>query len=134
MSDVMSSTATKSPKPVRRAVGAVLIPVERFEAWYARASATPGLNDIERRVLDAIREWHRRLYVEEFAGSLSYRRMAQRLDTDSVNVRWAVDRLVELGLIGVVRGAGARANHYLPALPKRVVTAMTAAAADVPPF
>jgi hypothetical protein len=33
MSDAMSSTTTK-PKPVRRAVGAVLIPVERFEAWY----------------------------------------------------------------------------------------------------
>jgi hypothetical protein len=47
-----------------------------------------------------------------------------------------VDRLVELGLIGVVRGAGARANHYLPALPRCVAAALSAAAAvdDALPF
>lgn len=52
--------------------------------------------------------------------TLSYNRLGHRLDTDPVNVRWAVDRLVELGLVGVERGSGARANEYLPALPKRL--------------
>jgi len=96
----MNSTAAK-PKPIRRAVGAVLIPAERLDEWYTRASATPGLNDVERKVLDAIREWHRELYVEQFEGSLSHVRMARRLDVDPVHVRWAVDHLVELGLVAV---------------------------------
>jgi hypothetical protein len=91
------------------------------------------LTDLDRKVLAAICAWYRRLYVEEFAGSLSYQRIAQRLDTDAVNVRWAVDRLVGLGLIAVKLGAGGRANTYLPALPRRVAASMSSAvAADVP--
>jgi hypothetical protein len=47
----MSSTAAKSPKPMRRAVGAVLIPVERLDEWYAQPFAVPGLNVVELGVL-----------------------------------------------------------------------------------
>jgi hypothetical protein len=65
--------------------------------------------------------------------SLSYQRIAQRLDTDALNVRWAVDRLVGLALIAVKPGAGGHANTYLPALARRVAASMlSAVAADVP--
>jgi hypothetical protein len=39
------TTAAMKPKPVRRAVGSVVLPVERLEEWYALAIATPGLNE-----------------------------------------------------------------------------------------
>jgi hypothetical protein len=103
---------------MRIASGAALIPNSGYEAWHTRASTMPGLNDVGRRVLDAIREWHRRLYVERFEGSLSHVRMARGLDVDPVHVRWAVARLVELGLIAVKPGAGGRANTYMMALPR----------------
>jgi hypothetical protein len=38
--------------------------------------------------------------------------MARHLDVDPVNVRWAVNRLVELGLVAIKPGAGGRANTY----------------------
>jgi predicted transcriptional regulator len=100
------------------------------------AHASICLNDVERKVLDEIREWYRRLYVEKFEGSLSFERIARRLDVDPVQVRWAVERLLELGLVAVKPGAGGRANTYLPCLPRRVAKLMStaAAAADVPPF
>src|SRR5258708_22139883 len=123
----MNSTAAK-PKPIRRAVGAVLVPVERLEEWHTRASAMPGLNDVERKVLDAIRDWYRRLYVEQFEGSLSHVRMARHLDVDPVNVRWAVNRLVEVGLVAVKPRAGGRAHTYLPCLPPRPAPWLSTAA------
>jgi hypothetical protein len=48
----------------------------------------------------------------------------------------AVRHLLELGLLAVQPGGGQRPNHYLPALPKRTIAAMSAAAADddAPPF
>jgi hypothetical protein len=131
----MSTSIIKPQKRMRLASGAVLIPNSGYEAWHTQASAMPGLNDVERRVLDAIRKWYRRLYVERFEGSLSFERMARRLDVDPVQVRWAVNRLVELGLVAVKPGAGGRANTYLPCLPKRIAASMaTAAADDAPPF
>src|SRR6266853_3281839 len=93
----MSSTTTKPPKRMRLAQDAKLIPVTRVQEWHNRAVMTPGLNVIERGVLDAIAEWYRQLAVMHYAGSLSHVRIAQRLDTDSVHVRWAVNRLVALG-------------------------------------
>ena len=129
------TTAAAKPRPIRRAVGAVLIPTARFEAWHGLAIQTPHLTDLDRKVPAAIRDWYRRLYVEEFAGSLSYGRMGRRLDADPVHVRWAVERLLELGLVAVKPGAGGRANTYLLALPRRLVAAMSAAAVeDAPPF
>jgi hypothetical protein len=50
----MGSTVAKSPKRMGIASGAILIPRAGYEAWFARASAAPGLNDVERKVLDAI--------------------------------------------------------------------------------
>jgi hypothetical protein len=91
---------------------------------------TPGLNVIERGVLDAIAEWYRRLQAWNFGGSLSYRRMAESIGADPVPVRWAIDRLVERGLVGVKPGNGARANTYLPALPRRIAASLSAVVAD----
>jgi hypothetical protein len=83
----MGTTTIAEPRRLRIASGAVLIPNSGYEAWHKRASAVPGLNDVERGVMDTIREWYRRLYVERFESSLSFERMARRLDTDAVNVR-----------------------------------------------
>jgi hypothetical protein len=131
------STTTKPPRRMRLASGAVLIPVAQFTVWHDRASVTAGLTDLDRAILAAIAAWYRRLYVEEFEGSLSYQRLARHLDVDAVNVRWAVERLVELGLVAVKPGAGGRANTYLPCLPKRIAASLLTAAADdvpAPPF
>ena len=114
----------------------MLIPAAQRGQWHAQASAVPGLNHVERKVLDAIREWYRRLY-EQFDGSLSHARMARGLDVDPVQVRWVVNRLIELGVVAVKPGAGGRANLYLPALPKRLAASLALAAVeddDAPPF
>jgi hypothetical protein len=127
----MNTGATKL-KPLRRGHGAVLIPVERVDAWYALASATPGMNDVERGVLSAIAEHFRRLHA---GMRLSYDRIAHHLDVDSVQVKWAVYRLVELGLVAVQPGAGPVPNEYLPALPKRLAASLLAVPAEeVPTF
>jgi len=128
-----TSTTTAKPKRMRIASGAVLIPAAQHEQWHAQASAVPGLRDIDRKVLDAIREWYRRLYVEQFDGSLSHVRMARRLDVDPVQVRWAVNRLVALGVVAVKPGAGGRANTYLPALPKRLAASLAGAVGEDAP-
>jgi hypothetical protein len=128
-------TTAKRPRWMRLAQDAKLIPIERIQEWHDRAVMTPGLKDLDQAILSAIAEWYRRLQARDCVGSLSYQRLAQRLDTDAVNVRWAVDRLVELGLLAVKPGAGGRANTYLPALPRRVAASLSAAAADdAPPF
>ena len=136
MIPAMVSAITKPPKPVRRAVGAALIPSAQHEAWYALAIATPGLNDVERGVLVAIRDHYRHLKERGYGMTLSYDRLARRLDVDAVHARWAVSRLVELGLVGVERGSGSQANTYLLCLPRRIAKSMSAAAAedDAPPF
>jgi hypothetical protein len=123
------------PRWMRLAQDAKLIPVERVQEWYGRAILTPGLGEFDRAILAAIAEWYRRLQARDYPGSLSYQRLAERPHTDAVNARWAVNHLVELGLIAVKPGAGGRANTYLPALPRRLVASMSAAAADdAPPF
>jgi hypothetical protein len=121
------------PKPQRRMRidrKAALVPIARFQAWYDQTILTPGLNEIERGVLAAIATWYRQRQERGYAGSLSYDRLGQRLDVDPVNVRWAVEHLVELGLIAVKPGAGGRANTYLPALPRRIAALMLTAAVD----
>jgi hypothetical protein len=95
------------------------------------------LTELDRAILFAIAEWYRRLLARDYPGSLSYQRMAERLDVDHVHVRWAIVRLLEMGLIAVKPGAGGRANTYLPCLPRRLAASLsTAAVADelVPPF
>jgi hypothetical protein len=117
----MSTTTTaKRPRWMRLAQDAKLIPVERVQAWYGRAILTPGLGELDRAILAAVAEWHRRLQARDYPGSLSYQRLAERLHTDAVNARWAVERLTGLGLVAVKPGAGGRANTYLLALPRRV--------------
>src|SRR6267143_1072233 len=105
------NTIAAEPKPVRRAVGAVVIPAAQYERWYALASATAGLNDTERGVLSCIAEHFRQLAERGYGMTLSHDRMARRLDVDPVHVRWAVNHLVELGLLAVQPGGGQRPNE-----------------------
>jgi hypothetical protein len=125
----------KASRPLRRAVGAVVIPADRFERWHTLAIQTECLDAVELGVLAAICD-HFRHFQERGCGmTLSYDRMAYRLDVNHVRVRWAVTHLVELGLVGVERGGNGRANEYRMALPRRVAKSLaTAAAYDVTPF
>jgi hypothetical protein len=54
----------------------------------------------------------------------------------SIDITGAIKHLVELCLVAVRPGAGARRNEYLLCLPRRVVAVMARAAAedDAPPF
>lgn len=132
---MISTTTARRPRWMRLAQDAKLIPVERVQEWHDSAVMTPGLRELDRAILAAIVEWYRRLQARDYPGSLSYQRLAERLHTDAVNARWAVERLVELGLIAVKPGAGGRANHYLPALPRKVMAAMASAGVeDAPPL
>jgi hypothetical protein len=131
----MSSAAAKSPKPIRRAVGAELVPVERFEAWHAQASAVPGLDATELALLSAIAGYHLQLQERGAAVPLSFLRLAEANRTEPIYVSTAVRNLVSLGLIGVLPGRGNCANKYLLALPRKVIASMSAAAdEDLPPF
>src|SRR5258708_3209517 len=128
-------TTAKPPKPLRLNQKAELGPAASFAEWHRCASATAGLSKLELAILDIVAEHYRRLHVDGFAGSLSFMRLADANDTDPKYIQAAVRHLIELGLIAVKPGGGHRANIYLPAIPRRIAAAMSAAAAeDVPPF
>ncbi len=131
----MSSTP-KPPRPMKlNRTKAELVPVGQFQAWYDRAILTPGLSGLELALLSAIAEYHRRLQEKGNAGSLSLLRLAEANRTETQYVSFAVKHLVGLGLIAVLPGRGNCANEYLPALPRKVIASMSAAAAeDAPPF
>jgi hypothetical protein len=132
----MSTTAAKPPRPMKlNRTKAELVPVERFQAWYDRAILTPGLSGLELALLSAIVEYHRQLRDKGYAGPLSLLRLAEANRTEPQYVSFAVRNLISLGLIAVLPGRGNWANEYLPALPRKVIASMSAAAADdVPPF
>jgi hypothetical protein len=127
----MSTIANPQKRP-RIASGAVLVPTTRFQEWHDRAVLMPGLNDVERGVLGAIAESYRQLEQRGYEMVLSRDRLAHRLDVGPVRVRWAIDRLLELGLLAIQSGAGGRANVYLPALPRKIAASMAAADAAAP--
>jgi hypothetical protein len=133
---IVSDETARPMKRMRIASGAAPIPQRRFQAWHDQAVLTPGLTELDRKVLGVIAAWYRRLCVESFAGSLSYERMGNAIGAIPRDVRFAVSHLIKLGLIGVERGAGARANHSLPALPRSVAARLTGAVVDeaAPPF
>jgi hypothetical protein len=110
----------------------VLVPSARLQEWYDRAVLMPGLNDAERGVLGAIAASYRLLAEHGYEMVLSRDRLAHRLDVSPVRVRWAIDRLLELGLLAIQSGAGGRANTYVPCLPRKIAASMAAADAAAP--
>jgi hypothetical protein len=132
------NTGAAKPRPMRlNRPKAELVPVERFARWLELASATPGLSGLELALLSAIAEYHRQLQEKGDAGSLSFLRLAEANRTEPIYVSTAVRNLISLGLIAVKPGRGNWANEYLPALPRKVIASMSAAAADdapAPPF
>ena len=128
------TTTPKPPRPLKlNRPKAELVPVERFQAWHDLASATPGLSGLELALLSAIAGYWRQVHEKGDAGSLSFLRLAEANRTEPIYVSAAVKNLISLGLIAVQPGGGARANTYLPALPRKVIAAMLAAAADDEP-
>jgi hypothetical protein len=53
-----------------------LVPVERLDAWYARAILTPGLSGLDLALLSAIAGYHRQLQERGDSASLSLLRLA----------------------------------------------------------
>jgi hypothetical protein len=79
---VLATNATKPPRPLRRAVGAVVIPADRFERWHTLAIQTECLDAVELGVLAAICDHFRQLQERGCGMTLSYDRMAYRLDVN----------------------------------------------------
>ena len=129
----MSSTTAKPPRPMRMNQKAMLVPVESFARWHEIASATAGLTDLDRQVLEAIAGYYRRLQAEGFASFPSIERMALDCGTRTIDISGAIKNLIGLALIAVRPGSGPRRNVYLPALPKRIAASMLTAAADAVP-
>jgi hypothetical protein len=68
-------------------------------------------------VLGTIADWYRRLYVEAFAGALSYERIANNIGADPRDVRSSVSHLIGLCLVGVERGSGGGRTPICPPCP-----------------
>jgi hypothetical protein len=86
MSDAMTTTTVRPPKPLRMSRKAELIPSAQYAAWHEIASATAGLSDLDRKLLDVI-AWHYcRLQTDGVAGKLSIERIALQL-SDPLAVR-----------------------------------------------
>ena len=115
---------------------AMLIPEAQFAESYRIASATAGLSELDRQILDAIVEYYRQLAQRGYASLPSIEMMAKSAQVRSIDITGAIKHLVELCLVAVRPGSGARRNEYLMCLPRRVVAVMASAAADddVPPF
>jgi hypothetical protein len=132
----MTTATTKPPRPMKlNRTKSELEPALGPQAWYDRAILTPGLSGLELALLSAIAEYHRQLQERGAAVPLSFLRLAEANRTEPQYVSFAVKHLVSLGLIAVKPGRGNWANEYLPALPRKVIAALSAAAAvDAAPF
>jgi hypothetical protein len=155
MTTAMNTTTTAKPRSMKlNRPKAELVPAASFARWLELASATPGLTELDRHVLDVIAGYYRLLdqrgsehepfpRPEKYSG-LNFQQsatfpsigqMARSAQVRSIDITGAIRNLVGLGLLGVKPGSGARRNTYLLALPRRLVAALSAAAAeDVPPF
>jgi hypothetical protein len=131
------TAALAKPHPLRRAVGAVVIPADRYEEWYSLAIATPGLKEQEAGVLRVLYEHYRQLHQRGYGMQLSRDNIAGLVGIETEHVRWATHVLVEKGLIGVVRRGAGRSHAYFMTLPKRLAAALqvnTAGDDDIRPF
>jgi hypothetical protein len=125
----MNNTA-KPPRPMRMNQRAMLIPEAQFAESYRIASATAGLSELDRQILDAIVEYYRQLAQRGYASFPSIEMMAKSAQVRSIDITSAIRNLVGLALLAVKPGSGARRNEYLLCLPKRVAKSMSAAAAE----
>ncbi len=109
---------------------------EQFAAWHTIASATAGLSELDRQILDVIAGYYRRLRAEGFASFPTIEMMAKSSGARSIDISGAIRRLVGLALIAVRPGSGRYANEYLLCLPKRVAASLSSTAADdaLPPL
>jgi hypothetical protein len=135
------ATAAGKPRPLRRAFGAVQVPIGQHDAWHRLAAATAGLSDRELRVLVRLCQHFKELAEKGQASALSYERMAHDLDIEPDHVRGAMYVLVEKGLVGYVKRGAGRSHSYAMRLPKRLAASLAAAPMavagdddDLPPF
>ena len=71
----MSTTA--KPRLMRMNQKAVLVPVAQFARWYTIASATAGLSELDRAMLDVIAGYYRELGERGVASFPSIKAMAR---------------------------------------------------------
>jgi hypothetical protein len=127
----MSTTtaALAKPHPLRRAVGAVVIPADRYEEWYSLAIATPGLKEREAGVLRVLYEHYRQLHQRGYGMQLSRENIAGLVRIEPEHVRWAMHVLVEKGLVGFVKRGNGRSHLYAMCLPKKQAASLQTNAA-----
>jgi DNA-binding MarR family transcriptional regulator len=138
MTTALATAATK-PRPLRRAFGAVPIDPAQYAEWYRLASATEGLSPRELRVLARLCAHFKLLAEKGEAPALSYNRMGFDLDVDPDRINAAVRRLVDKGLLGVIKRGAGRSYSYHMTLPKRLAASLPAVLVvagedDIPPF
>jgi hypothetical protein len=121
-------SAAKPPKPLRLNQKAEIVPAAQFARWHELASATAGLSELDREILDLIAERYRQIHTQGFAGRLRIEWMAAHVGAEPMSIRLSLAHLVELAVLGIKPGSGRRPHQYLLALPKRI------AEDDVPPF
>jgi hypothetical protein len=129
-------TTIAKPRPLRMNQKAVLIPAGQYQIWHDQAVLTSGLSELDRQILDVIMGYYRLLHERGCAAVPSIEMMARSSGVRPIDITGAIKHLVELCLVAVRPGSGARRNEYMLCLPKRVVAVMASAAADddVPPF
>jgi|SRR5882672_639639 hypothetical protein len=134
----MTTTTPKPPRPMKlNRTKADLVPAERFAEWYRIASATAGLSELDRQILDVIVEYYRQLAQRGYASFPSIEQMAKSSGARPIDISGAIKRLVGLALLAVRPGSGRWRNEYLPALPRKLAATLGAPAADdvpAPPF
>ncbi len=133
----MTTTAGKSPKPLRMNQKAVLIPAAQYQTWYDQAVTAAGLTTLDRQVLDAVATYYGPLRERGYASFPSIEPMAKSARVRSIDITGAIKRLVGLALLAVRPGSGRWRNEYLPALPRKLAATLGAPAADdvpAPPF
>jgi hypothetical protein len=112
----MPSVASKTG-PMRLNQKAQLVPIVDWARWHTIASTTPGLSKLEVALLDGLASYFHQLEERGYAGKLSVERIALDLETAPRLVRETISSLIGKALLGVMPGAGQRANEFYPALP-----------------
>ncbi len=103
---------------MRIAPGAQLVPAEQLRDWLAYAGSTPDLTHTAGHALCFLAAH----FAKDGSVLVSEETIAEHVHAEKTTVVRSVKRLIELGLLAVLPGAGHRPARYLPALPKAVAS------------
>jgi hypothetical protein len=127
-------TTAAKPRPLRLNQRAELVPTEQYARWHEIASATAGLTELDRQVLDAVARYYAMLQERGDAPPLTLGGMALCAGVRPFDISATIWGLIGRSLLAVLPGAGHRPHEYLPALPKRIAATLAPVAEDAPPL